>query len=82
LRRCTKAENSAESGSAAAAARGFDASLTMLLAAPQRDPTSISLAIRRRIEVEVGRCRLKPVFGNTEYEIVGVSDLMPVFDVV
>ena len=46
------AENSAGHGSAAAAARGFDAGLTMLLAAAQRDTPAIAEAIRRRIEVE------------------------------
>lgn len=48
----TMAENSAQKGSASAAARGFDISLTMLLAAPQRDAPAIASVIRHRIEIE------------------------------
>jgi hypothetical protein len=48
----TMAENSALYGSAAAAARGFDIGLTMLLAAPQRDTSAIASVIRHRIEIE------------------------------
>ena len=46
------AECSASTGSAGAAARGFDIALTMLLAAPQRDTPAIASVIRHRIEIE------------------------------
>jgi hypothetical protein len=46
------AECSALTGSAAAAARGYDIALTMLLAAPQRDTTTIAYVIRHRIGIE------------------------------
>jgi|AntAceMinimDraft_5_1070358.scaffolds.fasta_scaffold04402_5 hypothetical protein len=48
----TMANNSADYGSAAAAARGFDVALTRLLADPQRDTSTIASVIRRRIEIE------------------------------